>query len=67
VVGRRAPYATLFFPELYAGVSGRLVRLWVGRRAYEIGETAGRLSMGSLDTGLNATPLSKVVSKHPAF
>ncbi|BBM69090.1 capsule assembly Wzi family protein [Rhodothermus marinus] len=67
VVGRRAPHATLFFPELYAGVSGRLVRLWVGRRAYEIGETAGRLSMGSLDTGLNATPLPKVVVETPGF
>ena len=67
VVGRRAPHATLFLPELYAGVSGRLVRLWVGRRAYEIGETAGRLSMGSLDTGLNATPLPKVVVETPGF
>ena len=67
VVGRRAPHATLFFPELYAGVSGRLVRIWGGRRAYEIGETAGPLSMGSLGTGLNATPLPKVVVETPGF
>jgi len=67
VVGRLSPRRTLFFPELYAGVRGRLLRLWIGRRAYEIGETAGPLSMGSLDTGLNATPLPKMVIETPGY
>ena len=67
LVGRLSPYRTLFFPELYAEIRGRLVRLWIGRRAYEIGETAGALSMGSLATSFNATPMPKVVLETPGF
>ncbi len=67
LIGRRSPRSTLFFPELYVGVKGRLLRTWVGRRVYEIGETAGPLSMGSLDTGLNATPLPRVVIETPGY
>jgi len=67
LIGRLSSHQTLFFPELYAGVQGRLMRFWIGRRAYEVGETSGRLSMGSLGTGFNATPLPKIVIETPGF
>ncbi|SHK08086.1 capsule assembly Wzi family protein [Rhodothermus profundi] len=67
LVGRRSPHQTVFFPELYTEVASTWIRFWIGRRVYEIGETAGKLSMGSLGTGLNATPLPKVVLETPGF